>query len=27
MGASEATNEAFIRKAYQIAENQDVPDG
>jgi steroid delta-isomerase-like uncharacterized protein len=25
MGASEATNEAFIRKAYQIAENQDVP--
>ncbi len=25
MGASEAANEAFIRKAYQIAENQDVP--
>ena len=25
MGASEATNEASIRKAYQIAENQDVP--
>ena len=25
MGASEATNEACIRKAYQIAESQDVP--
>jgi ketosteroid isomerase-like protein len=25
MGAREAANEAFIRKAYQIAEDQDVP--
>src|SRR4029077_10449356 len=24
MGAREAANEAFVRKAYQIAENQDV---
>jgi len=27
MGASEATNEAFIRKAYQIAEARTCPDG
>jgi ketosteroid isomerase-like protein len=25
MGASDAANEAFIRQAYQIAENKDIP--